>query len=875
MTRELANKFPPGGNHDRPIGRIGWSFDGNLLASPSADHTIGIWEVSNSTANLDQFLVGHAGAVYCAAWHPTERRLATASEDTTIGVWNADDGEHSRWLQGHGAEVYSVDWRPKETLLAPTSKDGTVRLWDADFGEQISNETLLATASKDGTVRIWDADRGEQISCLEDHRGPVCSVQWSPNGNQLASASEDGTIRIWCGESFKCQQVLQSRPVRSILDVAWCPTDGNLLASGSYDRTVKIWDVESGSIQEVLPPHLKVINVEFSFDGKWLATKASEAPVRLWRTDTWKEVAFSEECGPPTNLGGSAFHPHKAWLAVLCHGDRAFRIWYDLDSFIEDSRGRKYRNAIDGAWHFPRPPDVRDASRKGIQEGTGEAGASSTAQLDAVSRFIRESAAEVVVDTSTCLFDRYRASEDDRISRSEFDACIERLATTEDVEVFSYSEIVVLQPKVLAAYTRCLMDAVRAQKQNRRGQIALSRAQEGNFPVRPKVKIKKKQRRLLCEAMIEKLLDFKVALVKRAGRGESLVILKEVTRTCSPDPSHIRALFSFRGAVQEVYDALVVRIHNEGRFELLDPWKNAAEFAVHDSEGQCAISLSKLNERAGNIVVAFEGTEKQRSVLGLDWGRELIKLTRSHLYAHAERFVEHPVSCSHCNYRLRMPDVRVRVDPDRDLIGCPSCTEALIPNDQPLLIHHPDDYLEVVKLAKELAESERMVAKHLDWNGEAWKTLDVSKATQMGLRIVMMQGKEPLDERLRSVLKMPRVILVTLRSCNNHAVHCNGIEAVIDLGRADEPIYELAAAIDQGDQREWGASDTNSKGPEVHGANVKALKKWREKLEYLRQQEPILADPAQKFQIRNEIEEAEDKILQLETRLQDKAEPFL
>ena len=40
----------------------------------------------------------------------------------------------------------------------------------------------------------------------------------------------------------------------------------------------------------------------------------------------------------------------------------------------------------------------------------------------------------------------------------------------------------------------------------------------------------------------------------------------------------------------------------------------------------------------------------------------------------------------------------------------------------------------------------------------------------------------------------------------------------------------------------------------------RALAIWREKLEYLRQQEAILSDPAQKFQIKKQIEEAEAKI---------------
>ena len=64
---------------------------------------------------------------------------------------------------------------------------------------------------------------------------------------------------------------------------------------------------------------------------------------------------------------------------------------------------------------------------------------------------------------------------------------------------------------------------------------------------------------------------------------------------------------------------------------------------------------------------------------------------------------------------------------------------------------------------------------------------------------------------------------------------------------------------------------SKSEPPAAHPPNVSvdsaagssALRVWREKLDYLEEQEASLADPAQKFALRQQIAEAREKIKQL------------
>ena len=57
--------------HESWIGRIAWSPDGRMIASPSADGTIRLWDVE--TGALVRTLVGHLRGVVCVAWSPDGR----------------------------------------------------------------------------------------------------------------------------------------------------------------------------------------------------------------------------------------------------------------------------------------------------------------------------------------------------------------------------------------------------------------------------------------------------------------------------------------------------------------------------------------------------------------------------------------------------------------------------------------------------------------------------------------------------------------------------------------------------------------------------------------------------------------------------------
>jgi histone-binding protein RBBP4 len=86
----------------------------------------------------------HSDAVNCIAFNPaSDYIVATASADKTIGLWdlrNIKQKLHS--FVGHTAEVNGLAWHPhEESVLASSSADRRIIFWDlARIGEEQTAE---------------------------------------------------------------------------------------------------------------------------------------------------------------------------------------------------------------------------------------------------------------------------------------------------------------------------------------------------------------------------------------------------------------------------------------------------------------------------------------------------------------------------------------------------------------------------------------------------------------------------------------------------------------------------------------------------------------------------------------------------------------
>lgn len=72
--------------------------------------------------------------------------------------------------------------------------------------------------------------------------------------------------------------------------VEWSP-DGRWLASASKDTTIRIWNPVTGQLVKMLMGHEKEVHsVAWSTDGRWLASGSADGIVRIWDAATWQFV---------------------------------------------------------------------------------------------------------------------------------------------------------------------------------------------------------------------------------------------------------------------------------------------------------------------------------------------------------------------------------------------------------------------------------------------------------------------------------------------------------------------------------------------------------------------------------------------------------
>ena len=300
--------------HSDAVNVIAWSPTGDMLASPSDDDTIHMWETD--TGKLRGVLHGHTNIVHVVAWSPDGRTLASGARDTTVRLWTGETGRPVRVLKcsdfiGKLAEdVYGLAWSPDGRRLAALS-DTSFYLWDAGSWE-----------------REWPGIMGAST-----YSG---TLAWSPDGQRLAVPGHvNGPMVLWDIQSGKTLCTLSSAAMVS--SAAWSP-GGRLLAVGYVDSTIRLWDGLTGQLKVVLEGHTgMIVGLSFSYDTHVLASKSVDGTVLLWRSDTWKPVSELRLQQESISKFSDclAFHPHAPILATIGDAASTIRIWVlDLKTIL-------------------------------------------------------------------------------------------------------------------------------------------------------------------------------------------------------------------------------------------------------------------------------------------------------------------------------------------------------------------------------------------------------------------------------------------------------------------------------------------------------------------------------------------------------------
>jgi WD40 repeat protein/serine/threonine protein kinase len=284
---------------------VGWgspvrfSPDGKTLAI--GQDAVVLYDVA--TGNQRARLLGHSGGIGALAFSPDGKTLASGSGDRTVRLWDLASGQERKQLP-HLAPVHSVGFSSDGKLLASGSTDGIVKLWELGSGEEdtlqhagavrsvvFSRDGKTLVSGGDHPTKVWDLASGKEKATLSALMG-VGAI--SQDGATLASINPDKTVKAWDLATGQAKATIKGayQEEAFIYGTALSP-DGSTLVTFSPWRSplVKLWNTATGQLRTTL--QVRGINsapsVDFSPDGKILATGMQFGGVSLWDAATGKE----------------------------------------------------------------------------------------------------------------------------------------------------------------------------------------------------------------------------------------------------------------------------------------------------------------------------------------------------------------------------------------------------------------------------------------------------------------------------------------------------------------------------------------------------------------------------------------------------------
>ncbi len=304
--------------HRNRVWSVGFSADGRSLVTTSVTGEVGGWDAATGAARQPMRA--------CLGWDPrtrlsVDRRRAVSvsgemgrtkepgPDEARVYLWEPFADRPPLRLRGQTGPAFHASFTPDGRSVIATHYDGTIDVYDAATGELVRtikgkeylyqptfapDGATFATLASDSVLRLWDFRTGRELRTFPSP--PVAhSLAFSPDGKVIATGHETHPmppggalpqgpgdwLYLWQAASGKQLQCIHTEQY-SVNAIEFSP-DGRLIATGGGDGTVRLWEAASGLERRRLKGHSDGVNaVAFAPDGRRLASGSDDGTALVW-----------------------------------------------------------------------------------------------------------------------------------------------------------------------------------------------------------------------------------------------------------------------------------------------------------------------------------------------------------------------------------------------------------------------------------------------------------------------------------------------------------------------------------------------------------------------------------------------------------------
>ncbi len=305
VNKNLAyNAIKAQGSPHVHVKSLALSNKGNAFYTSGADGRILKGNYQSLTASPTGFENPYPSKVI--ALSPDENYIVNGSDSTFIQVYavNESSTKPSVVVRGFKGSANHIEFLPDNSGFIVSTSDRSITLVNHKSGNakklaalpyEIKNFNISKDGSKlagvtwSGQLVLMDLSDNTTSVLVDDNTNRMLSVKFNPDGNSIAFGVDDkvnkrGVIKMY---DLKTQEVKQFTGHRAgVNDIEFSP-DGKLMATAGADKRLLLWVLESPEALPIVMDNNNgfIWDIAFTPGSEYLIAACSESEIRVWPTD--------------------------------------------------------------------------------------------------------------------------------------------------------------------------------------------------------------------------------------------------------------------------------------------------------------------------------------------------------------------------------------------------------------------------------------------------------------------------------------------------------------------------------------------------------------------------------------------------------------